>query len=200
MLCRVTFGLILMATLIVQAGCGRGQARDGAGEYRTVSTEPLRDTAAARRENDKGLQYLAEGKTDKAIDAFTLALSADVDFGPAHNNLGKAYYVQKDWYRAAWEFEYAGKCMPKHAEPRNNLGLVREQAGDLDLAVEHYREAVSLAPDTVEYQANLARALIRRGDRTDEVRTLLQRIVETDTRPDWLIWAKSQLDRMGVGS
>lgn len=183
---------------LAAGGCQTGStAAEGPGNYRTIRTEPLRNTDAARRAHQEGLQHLDEGHRDRARRAFERALTADVEFGPAHNSLGKIHYQQQDWYRAAWEFEYAKKLMPQRPEPRNNLALVLEQAGELDRAIELYREAVGLAPDNIRYRANLARALIRRGDRSEEVRVLLRAILEADDRPDWLIWAKQQLESKG---
>mgnify|MGYP006267746033 len=164
--------------------------------YRTIQTDPTRNPEAARRFNDRGLEHLEAGDLDAAEKDFRKALAADVEFGPAHNNLGKVLYLKQDWYQAAWEFEFAAKLMPRRSEPANNLGLVLEQAAELDRAVEQYRLAVNRAPDNVVYQANLARALVKRGDRTREVKLLLEAILEADTRTDWLIWARQRLDAM----
>ncbi len=178
-------------------GCfGLGMEKDSI-SYRTISTEPFRNTDAAKRENQKGLEHLQNEEYDKAVDSFRRALTADVEFGPAHNNLGKVYYKQEKWYKAAWEFERARKLLPDNAEPVNNLGLVCEKAGDLDQAVEYYRQAADLDSNNIRCRANLARALIKRGDRTDEVRKLLERILREDTRPDWIIWARQQQQNIG---
>ncbi len=185
-------------------GCGQPKARIGddvgnaSGNYRTISASPLRDTDAARRLHEQGLKALDAGQIDEAEKAFKAALEADVDFGPAHNNLGKVYFKKKDWYAAAWEFEFAKKLMPRQAEPWNNLGMVYEQAGELDRAVEEYRKAIGLDGENVSYQANLARALVRRGDKGDEVRRLLTVVVAKDSRVEWASWAREQLARLGA--
>lgn len=183
--------LILLAPFL-WAACAPSSApppRDG---YRTITIDPKRDSEAAARFNSQGVEFLAKDQLGPAADAFTKALDVDVEFGPAHNNLGKVYYKQKDWYKAAWEFEYASKLLPRHAEPRNNLGLVLEESGQLDKAVEQYRQAIALSSD-IQYRANLARCLLRRDGRTDEVRTLLQQVLEQDSRPDWRNWARREM-------
>jgi len=175
------------------AGCLDSNAgQPSAAPYHTVRIEPLRDTEAAKQGNQEGLKHLAENDLTAAAQAFQRALAADVEFGPAHNNLGKVYYRQKKWHEAAWEFEYACKLLPKYAEPRNNLGMVLDATGDLTGAIDQYREAISLA-DNVQYNGNLASALIRRGDRTEEVRQLLQQLAAKDPRPEWQNWARRQL-------
>ncbi len=199
---RMIFGLIV--GLSVLGGCASSKTRTGVGDvdnptgnYRTISAAPLRDTESARRWHAQGLKHLDAGDLEQAEKAFKESLEADVDFGPAHNNLGKVYFKKKDWYAAAWEFEFAKKLMPRQAEPWNNLGMVYEQAGELDRAVEEYRKAVGLDGENVSYQANLARALVRRGDKGDEVRRLLTVVVEKDSRPEWASWAREQLARLG---
>ena len=197
---KIMSSLFLAGVVIACSGCGTLLTNgSSSGTRRTVSTAPTRNTEAAKRANDVGFKHLANGELTEATEAFRRALSADAEFGPAHNNLGKVYFKQKDYYRAAWKFEYASKLLPTHPEPRNNLGLVLEEAGELDRAVECYREAVMLDADSVEYLANLTRALIRRGDRTSEVRTLLRELLERDIRPEWHTWAKLQAAHMGIG-
>lgn len=197
MFLKIVTCLGLIATVLAGVGCNGVSVDGSSGRYRTISMEPRRDTEAAARANKAGLNHLADGDLDKAADAFNRALTADVEFGPAHNNLGKVYYQRRDWHKAAWEFEYARKLLPRHGEPRNNLGLVLEEAGELDRAVEQYRAAVDLGTGNTAYRANLARALIRRGDQTDEVRALLDHILEHDTRPEWLIWASQRQAAFG---
>ena len=195
----LSLGLVIAA--LVGMGCANMSGGRGNGAtYRTVAVEPGRDTEAAKRANEAGLEHLAKGEIEQAAKAFERALTADVEFGPAHNNLGRVYFKQKDWYKAAWEFEYAGKLLPKHAAPRNNLGLVFEEVGQLDRAVEYYREAVNLDPENIQYRSNLCRALVRRGDRTSEVRNLLERMLQQDDRPEWRVWAKRQQVRIGAQS
>ena len=45
------------------------------------------------------------------------------------------------------------------ADFHNNLGVALAMQGKLDEAVEHFRRAVELDPDSVEAQTNLATAL-----------------------------------------
>lgn len=186
---------ICVAIVLATASCA-DRTRQGSADYRTVPSDPHRDTASARRLDVQGREQMAKGEIKRAAELFKQALTADVEYGPAHNNLGKVYFRQKDWYQAAWEFEYAGKLMPRRAEPRNNLGLVLERSGDLDKAIDRYHEAVELDPDNVEYRGNLARALIQRGDRNEEVLKLLETIAQRDTRPEWQTWAKRHLATM----
>lgn len=154
------------------------------------------NTDLAKKENDHALHLLDEGKLDDAESHLKKALEADVMYGPAHNNLGLVYYHQGKLYPAAWEFQNAIKLMPYQPEPRNNLGLVFEKAGKITSAAEAYEKARQLEPDNPEFLANLARAKIRRGDRDDETKKLLQELVMKDSRPQWSQWARVNLLKM----
>lgn len=168
-----------------------------AAAYETLPKDPHRDTEAARRHQVRGVQLLKDGQTDQAEKAFQAALSADLFFGPAHNNLGTVYLHQKKYYLAAWEFQYAERLMPHQAEPRNNLGLVYEAVGKLGDAAKSYEQALDLEPENPRIAGNLARVYVR-GNRTDDkTRKLLESIVMKDHRPEWIGWARERLALMG---
>ena len=156
-----------------------------------------RDTDAARDHNARGIDLLANGRLEEAEQAFRTALDADVFLGPAHNNLGTAYYRQKKLYLAAWEFQYAAKLMPNKAEPKNNLGMVFEAVGKYDDAAKSYEQALALEPDNAEVTGNLARVYVRAGRKDDKTRKLLTDVIMKDARPDWVAWAREKLAMMG---
>lgn len=168
------------------------------GGYRTIRAEPLRNIEAAIAANDKGLAHLDAGEVGQAELAFKKALDNDDSFGPAHNHLGKVYFLKGNYYLAAHEFDKAIQLMPRQAAPHNNLGLTLLQGDKLDEAVEAFRAATTLDPGRIEYQANLARALVQRGEESEEVITLLRSVAENDQRVDWRVWANHRLGLMGL--
>ena len=171
----------------------------GCGENRhVVRGESGANTALAQQENERAYELIQKGKYEEAQAALGRAIAADVMFGPARNNLGIVYYRQGKLYEAAHEFQYAIKLMPHHPDPRNNLGLVFEKAGDvvearLSDAVEAYEQARRIEPDNPEYIGNLARSKIKRGDRDEETKKLLEELVFKDSRESWRDWAKMKL-------
>jgi len=203
--------------VLATTGCAKPAHPDAAANYQTVTADPRRNTDLASQLNAKGLEELAERDYAKAEKLFKEALQADMFFGPAHNNLGIAYYEQQKFYLAAWEFDYARKLMPNKPDPKHNLGMVMEAVGKLDEAAAHYEDALALAPDDPDTIANLARTLARRdmnystsrsGDRNvtgnadrasdrDRLRELLHEIILKDTRPEWITWAKDHLAILG---
>src|SRR3954447_19477678 len=143
------------------AGCAAPSSRAPAkpAGYQTAAADPLRDTDMARAEHARAAGLMEKGDYDAAEAALKAALTADVMFGPAHNNLGKIYFHKGELYLAAREFDYAMKLMPNQPEPANNLGLVfeargrwmgSETRGRLDDAIEAYAKAAALEPDNVE--------------------------------------------------
>jgi Tfp pilus assembly protein PilF len=182
-----------MLSIVMVAGCASAPQ---ASKYQTMSDNPARHTELAQQRNREALARMQDGELDKAAALLTAALEADVTFGPGHNNLGKAYYLQKKYYLAAWEFQYAIKLMPNMPEPRNNLGLVMEAVGKLDEAVDQYAAAASLEPDNPQILGNLVRAHIRRGDRDEDTRAMLSELILRDTRPAWVAWARQKLAMM----
>jgi len=182
--------------VVLVAGCASPKAQTPT-EYQTMGSDPRRNADLARQENDRGVAMLEERKFSEAESAFKKALTADITFGPAHNNLGKCYYHQNKLYLAAWEFEYAIKLMPNQPEIKSNLGLVFESVGKLDQAAEQYSLALKEEPDNVQFVGNLARTKVRQGQKTQEVRDLLDKLVLQDTRQDWVEWAKERLALMG---
>ncbi|QNN23154.1 tetratricopeptide repeat protein [Planctomycetales bacterium ZRK34] len=188
---RTAVALMLMIAMI--AGC---KSTPQASNYETVPDMPARNAALAHQHNAEALTHLKEGEYEKAEKLLKQALEADVTFGPGHNNLGKTYYLQKKYYLAAWEFQYAIKLMPHQPEPRNNLGLVMEAVGKLDEAVMQYAQAAEIEPDNPQILGNLARAHVRRGDRGEDTQALLSELIMRDTRPQWVAWAREKLAMM----
>ncbi|MBN1942927.1 MAG: tetratricopeptide repeat protein [Phycisphaerae bacterium] len=189
---KIQFTILLLVTLAV-SGCGYYTRTSDLNEYQTVITDPARDTEFARCCNAAGVLLLKDDNFTEAEKEFKRALSADVFFGPAHNNLGNVYYRQKQYYLAAWEFQYAVKLMPGQVEPLNNLGLVFEKVGRLNDAEEWYDKALSLKPESTEVIGNLARIRIRSNRKDKTTQELLSKIVMKDSRPEWISWAKEQI-------
>jgi Tfp pilus assembly protein PilF len=193
----LALGFLACFCLVLAAGCSEQSA--GRPEYRTILANPLADTAEARSHNRRGLELLAQGDLDAAQRAFEKALAADRQFGPAHNNLGKVFHKKGQFVKAAYEYDLAIESMPEHAGPYNNLGLLEEDGSKLDRAIELYRQALELDPGNLEYKGNLARAMSKRGESSDEHRQLLEEIARKDIRREWMLWARRELDEKYSG-
>ena len=190
-LIQVVVTLALIPWLSACQSDGKQSASDREG-YRTIPAQIGRDTELARSLTAKAALAIKEGQVEEAEQLLRDALTEDVMYGPAHNNLGQLSYQQKRYYEAAWEFQYAIRLMPHQPIPRNNLGMVFEATGQLEEAIEQYGLAVAEEPDNPKLLGNLARAQIRNGERGPEVQQLLRQILMKDNRSEWRSWAEQQ--------
>jgi Tfp pilus assembly protein PilF len=184
--------LLLMLISFGVCGC----ASDGKGKgmnYETIKANPKRDPGAAAKLNKQGIESMSKGKIEKAEKLFKDALVKDINYGPAHNNLGRLYFDQDKNYLAAWEFEYATKVMPGRSEPYNNLGMVMERVGKMERAIEAYEIANEMNPNHPEITGNLARSWWCHDKTHPKTRELLEQLIFIDCRPEWVTWAKEQI-------
>jgi len=119
-------------------------------------TEVVRETTKAEKLSREAAD-LIESNPEKAEALLREALTADLFYGPAHNNLGVVFLKQERLYEAAQEFEWARKLLPGNPDPRLNLALVMETAGRFDDAFEAYEAALAVAPEHVPTLQGLAR-------------------------------------------
>lgn len=194
---KMTFGpdfyLVFLATILMGlAGCTRFHLSQ-AKTYLTVPEQPNQNASKAKKLNAEGLVKLEKGKVAEAEELFRQSLAEDIDYGPAHNNLGQIYLCRNELYLAAWEFEFASNLMPDRPECLVNLGLVYEKANRLQDAATYYESALEIQPAHVTAIANLARVDIKMDADKERTRGLLQQLVMMDRRPQWNRWARDML-------
>jgi len=176
--------ILLAVTLLSTIGCSKSHPPVEA---------PRQNTDLARKQNAAAYNLIKDGKYGEAEAILKQAISADVMYGPARNNLGMVYFHLGKLYDAAWELEVAIKLMPYTPEPRNNLGKVMEAAGKLKEATDAYVRALEMEPENPEYIGNLAVVRWKRHLYDEETRKLLREIIFKDARPEWVKWAKDML-------
>ena len=89
--------------------------------------------------------------------------------------------------------------MPGNPDPRVNLAMTLERAGQTDEALACYRSALDVAPEHVPALQGLAGILIRSG-RTDETTQRALRIIAVQgTTEQWRQWARLQAAKGGGG-
>lgn len=139
---RLSIALALAASLMGELGAC--SASRGSGPYTGI--------ASADRDPQRSRELLLQATKARADDPSETeqllreALAADLYNGPAHNNLGIIHLSRGELYEAANEFEWARKLMPGNPDPRLNLALTLEQAGQVDESLRAYTAALDVYP------------------------------------------------------
>jgi tetratricopeptide (TPR) repeat protein len=111
-----------------------------------------------------GREMMREGRWAEAIPWFEGALRIDPGLARPHLGIGSAYLElgrREEAEAALWR---ALAADPDLRPARERLARLRERAGDLDGAIEQWREVVRIAPSSARGHEGLARTLARRGD------------------------------------
>jgi tetratricopeptide (TPR) repeat protein len=61
------------------------------------------------------------------------------------------------WSEAMFRFQQAERLEPDNPRIQNNLGVASEAAGDYDKALDYYKKALKLDPNSKDLRANYAR-------------------------------------------
>ncbi|MGH7245258.1 MAG: tetratricopeptide repeat protein [Phycisphaerales bacterium] len=185
---------ILFATSLLFVGCASNHAR---GPYQP-GDETNRDTARATKLNEQAMPYMDKGDVASLAQAEKLlreSLTADLFYGPAHNNLGVVLLSRGELFGAAQEFEWGRKLMPGHPDPRINLALTLETAGRNSDAMDAYLTAIEVYPDHIAAIQGLARLSIKSGKRDERTPGWLRDIAMRGETQQWREWARSELSR-----
>lgn len=183
----------LAAALFLAVSC-RASAT---GPYSSAA-ETGRDTARAQVLSRQAADVLRDDP-DRAEALLREALSADLFFGPAHNNLGVVHLQAGRLYEAAGEFEWARKLMPGHPDPRMNLALTLERAGQVDEAIQAYETALEVYPGHVPTVQGLARLCVTSGRADPRLAGWLDAIAIRGETERWRAWAR-HVDRRDQGN
>ena len=177
---------ILMLTLLPM-GC----VTPAKGPYAPASVVD-RNSLKAQRLTQQAAEII-DTKPDKAEQLLREALTADLYHGPAHNNLGVLYLKVGNLYEAAGEFEWAGKLMPGHPDPRMNLALTLERAGRIDEALDTYATALEVYANHVPTMQALTKLQLRYKRTNDLTYDFLADIALRGETAEWRNWASQQL-------
>jgi tetratricopeptide (TPR) repeat protein len=164
-----------------------------AGPYSPLA-EGSRDTSAAEKLNRKAADLIDTAPAD-AESLLREALTRDVFYGPAHNNLGVVFMNHGKLYEAANEFEWARKLLPDSPDPRVNLALTMERAGRREEAFRGYLAALEVTPECVAAMQGAATIALRDGRAETRVESWLAKIALAGESAAWRDWARSASGR-----
>jgi tetratricopeptide (TPR) repeat protein len=179
------------AALLTLAAC---KGPENTGPYQPPAQGALQTAEAERLTKEAAELVLSD--PEKAESMLREALTKDLFFGPAHNNLGVIHLKRGELYEAAEEFEWARKLMPGHPDPRVNLALTLEKAGRTDEAIASYTAALEVYPDYLPAVQGAALAAVRSGRKDERLGGWLDAIAMRAESEQWREWARQE--RLGL--
>ncbi|MEZ6014603.1 MAG: tetratricopeptide repeat protein [Planctomycetota bacterium] len=188
-------GALLLAVWGIVAGCGAPRA---SGPY-VGDASGARDEERARSLVDEASLCMPEDP-EGAERLLREALEADLFQAKAHNNLGVLLLAKDDLYGAAHEFEWARKLLPGHPEPRVNLAITLERAGQVREAEASYASALEVYPGYMPAVQGAARLAVAEGPLDDLAIQSLRRVAIEGESLEWRNWAQLVLARTPEGA
>jgi len=115
--------------------------------------------------NGIGQAKLSLGRPDEAVSAFNESLLRSIRYNPeARFGLGRAYQSMGNTEAAITNFEQALRLKPEVAEGHRMLGDLLFAKGQFRAAMAHFRDALTLEPNSHHALAGLAFLLATHGD------------------------------------
>ena len=183
--------LAVMTALLI--GCGSARPSPYAEQLSL-----RRNTAKAQELNQKAADHI-QSDPERAERLLREALSHDLYFGPAHNNLGVIFLAEGNLYEASSEFEWARKLMPGHPDPRINLAIALERGGQIEDAIATYESVLEMRPELDAAMIGLASTQLRHRRVDDRTAQLLGKIARDGKVPEIRQWAIDQQARLASG-
>jgi len=132
----------------------RGDSEEGFAHIRrAIELRP--GWATAENYSNIGNALRAKGDLEGAIGAYQKAVQVDAGFANAHYNLGNVFYGMRRLPEAAASYERAVAADADHPNAWFNLGNARAMSGDLQGAVDAYRQALRVNPTDADAKKRL---------------------------------------------
>lgn len=97
-----------------------------------------------------GEEFLANNKVQDAIDQFTKAIELSPDFAKAYESRARAFEMQKEWIKAAEDYEKLSIFDPKNADYFYNAARMYAQKGDYTKTLDKANKALDIKKTYVE--------------------------------------------------
>jgi type IV pilus assembly protein PilF len=127
--------LVLSAVIVLLSGCAGNQADD--------SNQESNRRKAADYNTSLGLEYMSRGQYEVALGKLKKAIKEDPDYAPAHTVLAILYGRIGEQDLAGKHYSLAYEADSKDGDVNNNFGVYLCQAGQRDLAIEHFLKALN---------------------------------------------------------
>jgi Tfp pilus assembly protein PilF len=149
---------------------------------RVVSVAELRQSvpAAARKEYELGLKFVAKSDVNRAATHFQQAVSIYPEYLAARNDLGAQFLKLKRIDEAEKHFQIVLEKDPKNFNAKFNLGLVRVERKDYVDAIAQLKQAIVIDSTRPVARLWLGVALLETGDEPLAERELTKALVMGD--------------------
>jgi Tfp pilus assembly protein PilF len=161
---------ILVAVVVVLSGTAYARNNVWRSEISLWEDVVRKSPENARGHNNLGNKYISEGKVDKAIQHYLLALEARPwirpslrDYTEIHYNIANAYRDSGLLDKAIEHYKESLRIDFNNLDAYNNLGMVYFSKGLTEKAITYYQAAIELDPDYAEAHFNLAEAYWAKG-------------------------------------
>jgi tetratricopeptide (TPR) repeat protein len=161
---------ILVAVVVVLSGTAYARNNVWRSEISLWGDVVRKSPENARGHNNLGNKYISEGKVDKAIQHYLLALEARPwirpslrDYTEIHYNIANAYRDSGLLDKAIEHYKESLRIDFNNLDAYNNLGMVYFSKGLTEKAITYYQAAIELDPDYAEAHFNLAEAYWAKG-------------------------------------
>ncbi len=99
---------------------------------------------------DKGVSFLNQKITDKAINEFKTAIQINPKSAEAHFYLGMIYDKRRDYFKAERELNIVRDIDPKFKRVHLKLAEITLQDGNTDNAIYHCNEEIKINPNEMD--------------------------------------------------
>ncbi len=159
---------VALSTLIAQTGGSREQVLDALKKAREANPDAVLPILATAR-------YLIETNTPKdAIPMLQEASNRNPENTEVLDLLATAFARSDQRAQAIGTWEKLLRVNPKAAVAQFRIGDTQLAGGEVDAALASFRKAAQIAPDAVEPQVGIARALYRQGKKDEALRVAAQ--------------------------
>lgn len=122
---------------------------------------------ALREDLDRGITYLVEGSTEKALSTFNRITEADLSYGEAWNKKATAHYLAGHMQESLAAAQKALEIDPNNFLALAGIGLVEmDSSSSMRKAIDAFKQCLSLNPWSM-VSARLS-ACLRKLDRCED--------------------------------
>jgi len=108
--------------------------------------------------HERGLEHHSRGETERALAAYTRAISFDSKYADAYNSRGFLYFEMRELDRAIVDFSTAIKLVPRNSFAYNFRGSAYAMKREYDKAIADWEMVLKIDPENTN-TSNLIKAV-----------------------------------------